>query len=375
MALGSTTLSRDDYCSPAVFAAERERLFIGGWFYACHARALPRRHRRVVDVGGESVIITRDADGLLHAHANVCRHRGSRLCEAADGGEPTPGAIRCPYHSWTYSLDGSLRATPRVEDTFDRSTIRLWGHHVAVWNGLIFVSLADAPTPFAEWLADHTPDLATFDALRIEALAVGARTETVVRANWKIIVENYLECLHCAVVHPELVQIVPLYSTGHVVDPERSDGAVELAAGANSFTIDGKSRLSVLPGTAPHEANVYRGCAVFPNVLLDVTGTSASLTSLFPINPSTTVVVSEYLFAADDVASDGFDPAPVVDFNELVGRQDYEVCERVQRGVASQAFTTGILTEKDRFVADFIAHYRATFFCDTVSIDNQGDNK
>ena len=92
---------------------------------------------------------------------------------------------------------------------------------------MIFVSLAESPPSLADWLADHTPDLANFDALRIDELAVGARTETVVRANWKIIVENYLECLHCAVVHPELVEILPLYSTGHVVDPARSDDAVE----------------------------------------------------------------------------------------------------------------------------------------------------
>jgi phenylpropionate dioxygenase-like ring-hydroxylating dioxygenase large terminal subunit len=104
----TTTLGRDDYCSPAVFAAERHRLFDRGWFYACHADSLPARHRRVVDVVGESTIVARDANGVLHAHANVCRHRGSRLCEAAEGGAPTAGAIRCPYHSWTYSLDGAL---------------------------------------------------------------------------------------------------------------------------------------------------------------------------------------------------------------------------------------------------------------------------
>jgi phenylpropionate dioxygenase-like ring-hydroxylating dioxygenase large terminal subunit len=359
--MGGATLSHDDYCSPAVFAAERELFFDAGWFYACHADSLPVRHRRVVDVAGESVIVTRDADGVLHAHANVCRHRGSRLCEAGDDGAAAPGAIRCPYHGWTYGLDGSLRATPRVDDVLGRSSIALWPEHVGAWNGMIFVSLADSPPPLGEWLADHTPDLATFDALRIDALAVGARTETVVHANWKIIVENYLECLHCAIVHPELVEILPLYRTGHVVDPDRTDGAVELAGDGNSFTADGHSQLSLLPGIAPGEVNLYRGCAVFPNVLLDVTGTSASLTSLFPIDPSTTVVVAEYLFAADDAGSAAFDPSPVVDFSELVGRQDYEICERVQRGVASKAFTTGILTEKDQLVGEFVAHYRATF--------------
>ena len=123
-------------------------------------------------------------------------------------------------------------------------------------------------------------------------------------------------------VHPELVEILPLYSSGHVVDPERSDGAVELAGGGDSFTINRTSTLSVLPGIAPDKVNLYRGCVVFPNVLLDVTGTSASLTSLFPIDPSTTAVVAEYLFAAEDV-----NPTPSTRRRsstsiELVGGQD-----------------------------------------------------
>jgi Rieske 2Fe-2S family protein len=161
-------------------------------------------------------------------------------------------------------------------------------------------------------------------------------------------------------VHPELVELMPIYRTGNVIDPDRTDDAVALIPGGNSFTFDGRSNLSVLPGTAPDEINLYRGCAVFPNVLLDVSGTAIALTSLFPIDASTTVVVAEYLFSADDVDCDDFDPTPVVDFNELVGRQDFEVCERVQRGVASSSFTTGILTQKDRFVAEFVDHYRAT---------------
>jgi Rieske 2Fe-2S family protein len=145
-----------------------------------------------------------------------------------------------------------------------------------------------------------------------------------------------------------------------VIDPDRTDDAVALIPGGNSFTFDGRSNLSVLPGTTPEEINLYRGCAVFPNVLLDVSGTAVALTSLFPVDATTTVVVAEYLFSSEDVDSDDFDPTPVVDFNELVGRQDFEVCERVQRGVASKSFTTGMLTRKDRFVAEFVDHYRTT---------------
>jgi phenylpropionate dioxygenase-like ring-hydroxylating dioxygenase large terminal subunit len=356
----TSTLSRDDYCSPTVFAAERQRIFHAGWFYACHVDGLPAGHRRVVDVAGESVIVARDRDGTLHAYANVCRHRGSKLCEPVDSGTAEHGSIRCPYHSWTYGLDGALLATPRVDDDLDRSNLGLWRHHVASWNGLVFVSLARDPAPLDNWLEAHSPSLAEFSDLRIDGLLIGARTETVVRCNWKIIVENYAECLHCAVVHPELVELMPIYRTGNVVDPDRDDEAVALVAGGNSFTLDGRSNLSVLPGMAAELVDLYRGSAVFPNVLLDVTGTSASLTAMFPVDAGTTVVVAEYLFAADDVRSDGFDPTPVVEFNELVGRQDYAVCERVQRGVASSAFSSGYLTEKDQFVAEFVEHYRTT---------------
>jgi Rieske 2Fe-2S family protein len=351
------TLGRDDYCSPAVFEAERERIFHAGWFYACHIGSLPPGHRRVVDVAGESVILARELDGAFHAHANVCRHRGAQLCDP--DGAAGRGSIRCPYHAWTYGLGGALLATPRVDDV-DTSDVKLWSYHAATRKGMVFVSLARRPVDNDDWLRQHASWLDEFESLEIERLVVGARTESIVNANWKIVLENYEECLHCAVVHPELVELIPVYRTGHVLDPDRSDNNVALVDGAHSFTRDGRSALSVLPGTAPEEVAVYRGGAVFPNVMLDVTGTSASLTALFPVDPQTTVVVAEYLFNADDVAAEGFDPTPVVEFNELVGHQDYAVCERVQRGVASKAFSGSRLTAKDSLVADFVEHYRST---------------
>jgi Rieske 2Fe-2S family protein len=356
---GGATLTRDDYCSPGVFETEREQIFHSGWFYACHVGSLPAGHRRVIDVAGESVIVTRDVDGTFHAHANVCRHRGAQLCDPADDGAAPKGSIRCPYHAWTYGLDGVLRATPRVDD-FAESRIQLWSYHVASRKGMVFVSLARQPADLDDWLRRHAAWLDEFEALEIEQLVVGARTESIVKANWKIVIENYQECLHCAVVHPELVELIPLYRTGHVLDPDRDDNAVALIDGAHSFTRNGWSALSVLPGTTPEEVAVYRGGAVFPNVMLDVTGTSASLTALFPVDQETTVVVAEYLFNEHDARADGFDPAPVVEFSELVGHQDYTVCERVQRGVASKAFAGGMLTTKDSLVADFVAHYRST---------------
>jgi Rieske 2Fe-2S family protein len=348
------TLGSIDYCSPAVFALDSERIFHAGWMYACHVDGLPPGTKRTFDIAGESVIVTRDTGGDVHAFANVCRHRGAELCDRAMACA-TKGSIRCRYHSWTYGLDGELLATPRVDDEFDRGDYGLWARHADVWNGMIFVSIAEQPPTLVDWLTTHTPTITTFADLPVAEYRIGARTEAVVEANWKIIVENYAECLHCAVVHPELTDIIPLYRTGNVIDPDRDDGIVDFAPGAVAFTTSGASELTELPGYDRGAA--YDGVAVFPNAFFDLTPTVLALTALFPIATDRTLVVGEYLFAATDVEAPGFDPSAEVELNELVGAQDYVVCEMVQRGVSSSAFITGGLTQKDEYVTEFVDRY------------------
>lgn len=349
-----STLGSSDYCSPEVFDLDRRRIFHAGWMYACHIDGLPSGSKRTFDIAGESVIVTRDADGDVHAFANVCRHRGAELCDRSMTAA-AKGAIRCRYHAWTYGLQGELLATPRVDDEFDRGDYGLWARHAELWNGLVFVSLADSPPPLGDWLRAHTPTLGEFADLPVVEYRIGARTEATVAANWKIIVENYAECLHCAVVHPELTEIIPLYRSGNVVDPERSDDVVDFAPGATAFTVTGTSTLATLPGY--HGGAEYGGTAIFPNAFFDLTPTVLSLTALFPIAADRTLVVGEYLFAAAEVEAAGFDPSAEVELNELVGAQDYAVCEMVQRGVSSAAFETGVLTHKDRYVTEFVDRY------------------
>jgi Rieske 2Fe-2S family protein len=347
------TLTSADYCDPAVFDLERRQIFHAGWMYVCHVDALPAGTRRVFDIAGESVIVARDRAGEFHAFANVCRHRGSELCPA--GVDASTGNIRCGYHAWTYSLDGALVATPRVDDEFDRGDYGLWAHHAAVWNGLVFVSVAEQPPSLASWLARWSPGIDDFAGVPVADYRIGVRTEAVVAANWKILIENYNECLHCAVVHPELVEVIPLYRSGHVVDPDRDDEIVDLRPGARALTADGRTTLSMLPGIDP--AAEYSGLVFFPNLEFDLTPTTIALTSLFPVAPDRTVVVAEYLFSPADVERADFDPSPEVDLNELVGAQDFAVCEMVQRGVSSRAFAGGGLTAKDAYVTEFVQRY------------------
>jgi glycine betaine catabolism A len=353
------TLTGHEYRDPEVFTAEQQRIFHAGWFLALRADTLSTGNRRVIDVVGESILVARDLDGTIHAYANVCRHRGARLCE--DDSDSTQGSLMCPYHAWTYALDGRLIATPHLDDTdIDRSSLSLWSVAVAEWEGFVFVCLAKSPPDFDAWMRRHGQELLTLRRYGLGELRVAVTTRADVHANWKIIVENYQECLHCTRVHPELVEIVPIYRTGWVYDRERNDGGVTLANRGDSFSFTGTSTLPVLPGIDDVDAHSYYGCTMFPNAFVDVTGTSAIVTTMYPKGPALTHVVTEYMFAPSTITADSFDPSEIVDFSELVAAQDFSVCERVQRGVSSSAFTTGVLTPKDDLVIGFVGHYRAT---------------
>jgi Rieske 2Fe-2S family protein len=352
------TLTGHEYRSPEVFDAERLRIFHRHWFYAGRSELVAGpEDRLVVDVAGESMLVVRDRAGALHAHHNVCRHRGAALCD--ESGQGPKGGITCPYHAWSYALDGRLIGTPHVDrDEFDREALSLWSAHAAEWEGFVFVSLATEPPPLPEWLAGQEHNALQFARYRLGSLRIGRRTVSEVAANWKVLIENYNECLHCPKVHPELVEVIPHYRTGSVIDPDRDDGGVFLAAGATSFTMTGRSMLPLLANMSEVEARSYFGAVVFPNMFIDITGTSAIATTLLPRGPAQTTVVSEYLFRPEAVADPGFDPTDVVEFSELVAAQDYDVCERVQRGVSSRAFTHGVYAEKDSMAWEVMQRYR-----------------
>jgi glycine betaine catabolism A len=353
------TLPGRDYHAADVFDVERERIFARNWYYAGREEALAHPGDFVtVDVAGESVIVLRAKDGDLHGFYNVCRHRGSRLCDDASG--RMKGAVKCPYHAWSYSFDGRLIGTPNVaKDEIDRDALGLWPVALAAWQGFVFVHLDPDPDPLEGWLSDQHDAPLGFARFNLGELRIGHVTVTEVEANWKILIENYNECLHCPTVHPELVAVVPAFRKGSVFEAHREDGGVRIAHGGTSFTRTGRSSLPVMPGLDEHDATSLHGCTVFPNMFIDVTGTGAIATALHPHEAGRTSVVTEYLFRPETIAAPGFDPSEVVEFVELVAHQDYVVCERVQRGVRSRAFTHGVLAEKDALLDGFNARYLA----------------
>jgi Rieske 2Fe-2S family protein len=355
-----TTLPGRDYHGPEVFELDRERILYRHWYYAGRADELTQPGDYVaLDVAGESIVVVRGKDDVLRGFYNVCRHRGSRLCDAGSG--RMRGAIKCPYHAWSYAFDGRLIGTPMVAaDEIDRDSLGLFPVAVDTWAGFLFVNFSDDHEPLADSLAaQHESPLPYERFGPLGELRSGFRTVTDVAANWKILVENYNECLHCPAVHPELVAVVPTYRRGEVVEGGRSDGGVGIAGDGTSFTRSGHSPLPVLPGFAEHEATSIYAAYVFPNMFLDISGTCAVATCLHPRGPEQTTVVADYLFHPGTIAAPGFDPSEIVEFTELVARQDYAVCERVQQGVRSRAFTRGVYADKDELTLAFNRRYLA----------------
>ncbi|MFL6287620.1 MAG: aromatic ring-hydroxylating oxygenase subunit alpha [Actinomycetes bacterium] len=353
------TLPAAYYYSAEQYAVEQEHLWYEQWVYVGRSESVGVAGQfRTVDIVGQNVLVTRNADGILKAFYNVCSHRGAVLCDEPEGA--TKAVFQCPYHAWCYDLNGELVATPRVDkDEVDRSALGLKPIHIDEWQGFIFVNLSrDEPLPLREALDAHYDSPLRFEKHDMAKLVTIRHTESVVAANWKILIENYNECLHCPIVHPELVEVVPTYKRGDTGDRSREDGGVAIITGGTSYSADPRARRAVLPGMNDEQAHSIYGSQTFPNMFIDVAGSNVVATRLVPEGPTQTRVCTDYLFLPEDVATKDFDPQPVVEFCELVAGQDYAVSERVQRGITSRGFAHGVYPARDDYVHQFNEYYR-----------------
>jgi glycine betaine catabolism A len=338
------TLHRDYYLSDRLFALERERIFYREWFCVAREEEIPNPGDYLArDVAGESVLVVRTREGGLAAHYNVCRHRGSRL--VADCGKGSfSGGIRCPYHSWTYTLEGALRTAPFLEegDGLARSDLSLHPVGVESWAGFIFLHLtpteARAQGQTLEAQLGGVPE--RLRRYPLGDLRVARRIEYEVAANWKVMLENYNECYHCGPVHPELCRLVPAFKQrgGSDLDWERG---IPHREGAWTFTGSGTSTRAPFEGLSEDERVRHKGELVYPNLLLSLSAEHVAVFTIWPHSPARTTVACEFLFHPGEIAKPDFDPSDAVDFWDLVNRQDWTICESVQRGMTSRVFETG----------------------------------
>jgi phenylpropionate dioxygenase-like ring-hydroxylating dioxygenase large terminal subunit len=197
------SLAQPFYRDPEIYRKDIEQIFLNSWLYAGHQSEIPNvGDWFLFEFDEESVIIVRSAEDEINAMLNVCRHRGSRICVESSG---CSKRLTCPYHGWTYDLQGQLRAAAQMGEGFDKSEIGLKKIHVGMLHGMIYVNFADEPAPFSLVREGLAECLEPYD---LENAKVAHRQSYPIASNWKLALENYTECYHCAPAHPE-------YSMGH----------------------------------------------------------------------------------------------------------------------------------------------------------------
>jgi glycine betaine catabolism A len=338
------TLRRDYYFSEEIFARERERIFFREWFCVAREEQVPEPGDYLaLDLAGESVLLVRTRESRLAAHYNVCRHRGSQLVPGGSQGRFTSG-IRCPYHSWTYTLDGALRTAPYLDEGqgLARSELSLHPIEVEGWGGFIFVNLTPAEVAardytLARQLAAIPERLCRYPLADLRA---ARRIVYQVQANWKVMLENYNECYHCGPVHPELCRLVPAFRQGGGGDLDWDRG-IPHREGAWTFTQSGTSARSPFPGLNEDEHIRHKGELIYPNLMLSLSAEHVAAFTIWPHAPEQTTIVCDFLFHPDEIAKPDFDPSDAVEFWDLVNRQDWSICESVQRGMRSRVFQSG----------------------------------
>jgi glycine betaine catabolism A len=345
------TLPRQFYTDEAVFREEMERLFVNAWVCAGRVESIERPGDFfLADVAGESVIVTRTPEGRVAAYYNVCRHRGTRLCTEPSG--RFDGKVQCPYHGWSYTLEGRLAGAPHMDDaSFQRADYGLHKVATGVWDGHVFLHLGAEAASFD----DHVRELREkFSPWGMSDLRLGKRIVYDVRANWKLLVLNYNECLHCPLLHPELNRLTDYLGADNEKPSETHiGGCMGFRDGAETMSVDGRRRRAYLPGLGERERSLVAYYAVYPNLLLSLHPDYMMLHRLWPKTVDRTEVVCEWHFQPGEMEQPGFVWEDAVEFWDTTNRQDWRISELSQKGIESRAYTPGPYSPRESLLHAF----------------------
>jgi len=353
----ASTLIPDAYVSAEFHALELETIFARSWVPVCVADELPESGSYVVvEVAGRSLIVCRNRRGELRAHHNVCRHRASRL--VADGDGRVERFFQCPYHAWAYDLDGACLGTPLFtpesgipkdqEPAFDMAGVRefdkadhgLHSVRVETWGGLVFVCLDLEASSLLDELGDLPERLAGYGLGEQRLLR---RVDYEIRANWKLVAENFMEYYHLPWVHPGLVKVSPVKAHYRWQGTGMYMGFCTSPIAAN--THGGWQGLPALSTLDPDDAVSARFVWLFPNMAINALPNHTFLMLARPTAPGFTEEVTYLLSHAESIERAGEALEGEVDsllaFWDEVNREDIEIVERVQLGLADPAYTGG----------------------------------
>lgn len=346
-----TSLPRDYYISETRFAEEMLKVWGQQWIYVGHiSQVAERGDYFTFDMAGQSLIITRVSENEIKAYFNVCRHRGLKLCDKPSG--HFQRRIVCPYHSWTYSIDGKLLTATQQPDgeAFDYKDFSLFEAHINIWQGFIFVSMADkAPNPVAGMIdAKSTADMARVEP---EKLKVAYEYVYETNSNWKLLLENGVECYHCTHVHPEFCQTLDVSQmSGYYADdyvPDLVQGIIiPVRHGLETLSIDGKFVSKKLLGEfgrgAPIPADFGAGFMTQPGYCWsDFHPDHGFVGNCLPVSPTKSRMVCQWFVREDAVEGVDYDIENMIKLWDVTGKQDLAILDRQQAGLTSTRYVPG----------------------------------
>jgi len=353
-----TTLPRRFYADPDFYRAELERFYFNRWICAGRADQIPKAGDYFTrTLGDDSVIITRDGSGDIHALFNVCRHRGTRICEQPEG--HFVDRVQCPYHAWTYDLEGRLLAAPHMPPGFCKDEYPLHRAGCEVWDGNIFLFLGGVPPPLADTqspsLRDQLGDLPErFSAWGMADLRLGRRIVYDVKANWKLIILNFNECLHCPNLHPALNKLHHYLGAENVAPTAcYCGGAMGFRENVETMSIDGRRRREYLPGLTESQRHQVVYYSIYPNFLLSLHPDYVMTHTLWPCAHNRTEIVCEWHFHPTELAKPDFQADDAIEFWDVTNREDWWIAEQSQAGIQSRVYQPGPYSEREELLWSF----------------------
>ena len=342
------------YTSPEVFAWEQRNFFSGWQCVGRSADVAEPGDQRAERAGASTVLLIRGQDGELRAFANTCRHRGHELLQC--GTSTRKRAVVCPYHAWSYGLDGNLKVAPGYRDVpgFRTEDYQLASLRVAEWRGWIFVDPSGSAPDLHTYLGEVDERMADYSP---ERLVVKASHDYEIAANWKIISENYQECYHCPLIHPELCAVSPPESGENwAYDAPGAwiGGWMDIREGMATMSLDGHSDGLPIPGLTGDLLHRVDYIQVFPNLLISLHPDYVMTHRIVPLAPGRTWVECAWAFPPEAIERDGFDPAYASDFWDVTNKEDWAACESVQRGLESGYAKAGPLSPQEDAVYQFV---------------------
>ena len=340
------------FVSPEIFAREQAEIFSKEWILVGHQSQIENPGDYfLTTIAGERIIVIRDQGSQVRGFYNVCRHRGSRLKEDASGHSST---IQCPYHAWTYGLDGRLIGAPHMDEVpgFEKTDYPLNPVNVGVWEGFIFVSLEKNPEPLEKWFA---PLKGKFSHWNMSILRPAKRVTYDVRANWKLMFENYSECYHCPGVHPQLQKVSPYDSAENDLREGPFLGGFMKINPGKSLTKSGNA-CAAFVGKIENLQQVFY-YSIFPNMLLSLHPEYVMVHQLWPQSPERTLIVCDWLFHPDAFNRKDFNPQDAIEFWDTTNKQDWHVCELSQQGISSRAYQPGPFSSRESIPAAWDEYY------------------